>query len=138
MLIIVPIYADRVIYVNLAVETYSLIICAVLLVYHIIERRAKNKTNKWFTNMAVFNMLMLLGDMGDWGLGGVPGKWSFYLQNIFTIIVYFGSSGMLLFSLFGWVHSNIQQKKKVPPAYMKVAITLAVTQVVLALISPGL
>ncbi len=123
-------------YINIAVEAYSLIICSVLLMYQMVEKKAKNKTNKWFTSMIVFNILMLIGDLCDWGLGGVPGKLSYYTQYFLTVMVYFSASGLLLFSLFGWVISNISQKRTISGVWMKIGVVLAAVQVLLALTAP--
>ena len=123
-------------YINIAVEAYSLIICSVLLMYQMVEKKAKNKTNKWFTSMIVFNILMLIGDLCDWGLGGVPGKLSYYTQYFLTVMVYFSASGLLLFSLFGWVISNISQKRTISGVWMKIGVVLAAAQVLLALTAP--
>ena len=123
-------------YINIAIEVYSLIICSVLLMYQMVEKKAKNKTNKWFTSMIVFNILMLLGDLCDWVLGGVPGKVSYYTQYFLTIMVFFSASGLLLFSLFGWVISNISQKKPISEVWMKIGMVLATVQIFLALTAP--
>ena len=123
-------------YVNIAVEAYSLIICSVLLMYQMVEKKAKNRTNKWFTSMIVFNILMLVGDLSDWILGGVPGKLSYYMQYLLTVMLYFSASGLLLFSLFGWVISNISQKRNISKVWMKIGMVLAAAQVLLALTAP--
>lgn len=123
-------------HINIAIEVYSLIICSVLLMYQMVEKKAKNKTNKWFTSMIVFNILMLVGDLSDWILGGIPGKLSYYTQYFLTIMVFFSASGLLLFSLFGWVISNISQKRTISAVWMKISMVLAAIQILLALTTP--
>ena len=94
-------------YVNTALEIMSMLICLILLFYQIFEKRSNNKTNKWFLSMIICNMAMLTGDLCDWILGGMPGIASYYIQVIFSIVVYFSASGLMLFSLYGWLISYL-------------------------------
>ncbi|MGN0401125.1 MAG: HD domain-containing phosphohydrolase [Acetatifactor sp.] len=123
-------------YVNTALEIMSMLICLILLFYQIFEKRSNNKTNKWFLSMIICNMAMLTGDLCDWILGGMPGIASYYIQVIFSIVVYFSASGLMLFSLYGWLISYIRQKIEISSLWLKVGITLSAIQVVLAVMMP--
>lgn len=123
-------------YVNTALELMSLMICLILLFYQLIERRSNNKTNKWFTFMILCNSAMLVGDLCDWTLGGIPGAFPYYAQGIFSIVVYFAASGLLLFSLYGWLISYIRQKIDISPNWLRVGIALSAIQVLIALAAP--
>ena len=123
-------------YVNTALELMSLMICLILLFYQLIERRRNNKTNKWFTFMILCNSAMLVGDLCDWTLGGIPGAFPYYAQGIFSIVVYFAASGLLLFSLYGWLISYIRQKIDISPNWLRVGIALSAIQVLIALAAP--
>ena len=123
-------------YVNTALELMSLMICLILLFYQLIERRSNNKTNKWFTFMVLCNSAMLVGDLCDWTLGGIPGAFPYYAQGIFSIVVYFAASGLLLFSLYGWLISYIRQKIDISPNWLRVGIALSAIQVLIALAAP--
>ena len=123
-------------YVNTALELMSLMICLILLFYQLIERRSNNKTNKWFTFMVLCNSAMLVGDLCDWTLGGIPGAFPYYAQGIFSIVVYFAASGLLLFSLYGWLISYIRQKIDISPNWLRVGTALSAIQVLIALAAP--
>lgn len=123
-------------YVNTALELMSLMICLILLFYQLIERRSNNKSNKWFTFMVLCNSAMLVGDLCDWTLGGIPGAFPYYAQGIFSIVVYFAASGLLLFSLYGWLISYIRQKIDISPNWLRVGIALSAIQVLIALAAP--
>ena len=123
-------------YVNTALELMSLMICLILLFYQLIERRSNNKTNKWFNFMVLCNSAMLVGDLCDWTLGGIPGAFPYYAQGIFSIVVYFAASGLLLFSLYGWLISYIRQKIDISPNWLRVGIALSAIQVLIALAAP--
>ena len=123
-------------YVNTALELMSLMICLILLFYQLIERRSNNKSNKWFTFMILCNSAMLVGDLCDWTLGGIPGAFPYYAQGIFSIVVYFAASGLLLFSLYGWLISYIRQKIDISPNWLRVGIALSAIQVLIALAAP--
>lgn len=123
-------------YINTALEIMSLMICLILLFYQLIEKRNNNKTNRWFSFMILCNMAMLVGDLCDWILGGVPGAVSYYVQNIFSIIVYFSASGLMLFSLYGWIIAYIKQKIELSPNWIRVGIALSAMEVLLAVTIP--
>ena len=122
--------------INIILESYSLLICFILFVYQMTNSGAKTKSDKWFSAMLVFNMLMIVGDLGDWVLGGVPGKLSFYAQYFINIIMYFSSSGLLLLSLFGWIITNIKEKTTVSDIWLRVGKLFAIGQVILAVTMP--
>lgn len=126
-------------YVNTALESVSLLICIVLLLYQFKEQKSNKKSSKsnhWFLSMVVFNMAMLIGDLCAWILGGYPGKLSYIVQHIFEIEIYFSSGGLLLFSLFGWVISNVKQKTTISEHWMRIGILLTAMQVFLAFTMP--
>lgn len=127
---------DNYLIVNISLESYSILICFIILCYQFSNHGAKTKTDKWFTAMIFFNILMLMGDLGDWLLGGLPGKWSYYVQYLVDIILYFASSGLLLFSLFGWTISNIKDKTAVSDVWMRIGKTFVILQIILAVTMP--
>lgn len=123
-------------YVNMALEGFSILICLLLLTYQFIESRSESKSSKWFTAMIGFNIGMLVGDIITWLFDGKPGELAFYLQEIFGIIVYFACSGLLLFSLYGWIISCISLKKKISSVWMGMGIAFSSMQVLLAVTMP--
>ena len=67
-------------YVNIALESFSLLICLILVVYMLGEKKEKNQTNRWFDAMVLSNMCMLVGDLCEWIFGGMTGAVYYYLQ----------------------------------------------------------
>lgn len=122
--------------VNIALESFSLLICIVLIIYQLVERKSKNKSNKWFSAMVLTNMGMLWGDLCDWCFGGNPQEWAYYLQVVFTLVVYFACSGLLLFSLFGWIISCINQKTQISKLWIRIGLFFSAVQVLLAVTMP--
>lgn len=122
--------------INIALESLSLIICCILLLYQFVERKTENKSKNWFTAMIVCNIVMLIGDMSDWVLGGVPGKASFYAQYVLSVVLFFATSGVLLYALFGWLISYISQKATISKAWMYCCKVLLGGQVLLAVTMP--
>lgn len=122
--------------VNTILESYSLIICFILFIYQVTNNHTKGKSDKWFTAMIAFNMAMLVGDLGDWILGGVPGKLSFFAQYFISIILYFSSSGLLILSLFGWIIAIIREKTAISDIWFRIGKIFTIIQVVLAVTMP--
>lgn len=123
-------------YVNTALESMSIVICVILLIYQMFERKSKSRSSYWFNAMIVFNIGMLCGDITDWMMGGVPGKLSYYFQFTVAIVLYFTFSGLLLFSLYGWIISSIKQKAKISPMWLSVGVLLSGLQCILAVTIP--
>lgn len=123
-------------YVNIALESFSLLICLILVVYMLVEKKEKNQTNRWFDAMVLSNMCMLVGDLSDWIFGGMTGAVYYYLQYILSILVYFTASGLLLFSLYGWLISIISQKAKISPNWMRVGRVALALQILLVATMP--
>lgn len=123
-------------YINITLESYSIVIGLVLLIYQLFNNRNKSKSDKWFTAMIISNILMLIGDLGDWILGGIPGRWNFYLQYFIDIILYYSASGFLLFSLFGWIISCIKEKTAISDIWLRIGQFFVFLQVILAVTMP--
>ncbi len=120
---------------NLATETISLLICAILLAYQL-QRRKKSKTDKWLCLIIVSNICMLLSDITDCMLGGRPGKINYVLIAFMTLIVYFSAAGFLLLSFQGWLLAFAEQKERVSKWWMRIGYFLAAVQLVIALTLP--
>ena len=122
--------------VNIAIEALSIVICLILLMYQVSDRKHADESRKWFTAMIIFNILMLVGDMSDWLFGGVPGKFSFYVQWLLTIILYFGAMGLLVYASTGWIVSCIKQKTTISPIWMRICFVVNLWQVLFSLSMP--
>lgn len=121
--------------VNVSIEMLSLIICIVLFVFQLSDKK-KDETNIWFSMTIISNMFMLIGDIVDCGFGGIPGKKIYYIDVIFTLVVYYFASGTMVLGLFGWIYSYIKQREEVSKTWMAISQCLMVVQGIIALTLP--
>lgn len=122
--------------INIAMEALCIVFCFLLLFYLYLDRRGKDRKAKWFFGMVLSNICMLLGDMSDWGLSGVPGS-AVNLLLWIGLMVYFGSSGFLMLTYIGYVISHIEGKStQVPKAVFRLTMLLAGITALTALTTP--
>lgn len=122
--------------INTSLQALSIVICFVLLLHQVIEGRISNRTNKWYSAMLLFNLTMLICNLCEWTWRGTPGKTAYFVEYVFAILIYFSCAGLLMFSLFGWIHSGISQKVKVSPVWGYVAGCFVIGQMILAFTTP--
>lgn len=122
--------------IDIALEGFCVILCSLLLLYLYLDRRSKDATSKWFFCMVLSNISMLLGDMTDWIFSGVPGK-AVNIVLWIGLIIYFGSSGILMLTFTGYVISHIKSKSiQVPKILFRLGMLLAGITVLTALTTP--
>ncbi len=120
---------------NITLETFCVILCALLLFYFYLGRRTTDRSAKWFVGMTASNILMLLGDIAHRVLSGMPGLPVYYaLWTANT--VYFTASGMLMLTFMGYVIVYLGRTARISPRWFRAGAVLAGAQVLLALITP--
>jgi len=121
--------------INLAILSLSIIICLILLIYQLMDKR-KDMGGKWFTAIVFSNTLMLVADFCDIYFGGTAYPWSYLTVYISNVFIYFIASGTLLFSIFGWLMSYISPRKNLSIRWFRICLILTILQTVLAFLSP--
>lgn len=119
---------------NCGIEILCILFCIVLLTQRFVIK-AKQDTDKWYKIAVVANIAMLLGDITDWTLSGIPGAHITFIYN-FGMTVYFVSSGVLMFSFMAYIYSCFNHKAAQPKYVVRIGIAMMVTQIFFAVISP--
>ena len=122
--------------VNIALDSFSLLICLMLLANQFLEGKEKTKLNHWFMAVLAGNIGMLLGNLSDFLFRGVPGLASYLIQTFFGLMGYYAAAVVLLFSMFGWIYSSISQKRALSVRLMKAAKAGLAVQLLLAVTLP--
>lgn len=118
-------------YINIPIETLCVLICIILFAFQLPQKN-KTESNRWFSRIIFANTLMLLADIFDCALGGLPGTFMHYFQIFSSLFIYYGASGIMLYSLMGWVMSYISQHVKISKAWIYVSRVLMFLQLILA------
>ena len=118
-------------YINIPIETLCVLICVILFVFQLADKK-KNESNKWFSRIIFANTLMLLGDIFDCVFGGAPGVVMHYIQIFSSLFIYYSASGIMLYSMMGWVMSYVTQHVKVSKGWILISRILMYLQFVLA------
>lgn len=99
--------------INTVTGIMSAVLCLILLSQQIYNSN-RRADNRWFMLIVFFNLLMVLGDIAQWTLGGNPDKYAYVLINIFTIYIYYAAAGFLMFSVFYWIVIQIKERCEFP------------------------
>lgn len=117
--------------INVSIESFCILVCLVLVIYQLVTKR-NEETQKWFTCIIISNVFMLIGDVMDRAFIDSTSPMLFYSEVIFSIVLYYIASGIILFASFGWVYSHVQQKENISNKWMKIAIVLTALQTIYA------
>jgi response regulator RpfG family c-di-GMP phosphodiesterase len=121
---------------NLAAETYSILLNVVLLIYLFLSKdNYLHKSDKWFCSMILSNIGMLFGDMCDWGLSGIDTTISYVAIRAGSLLLFI-SSGLLFMSFIQYIRSYIEERVKIPELYYSIAFILASVQIILTIMTP--
>lgn len=118
-------------YVNVALEGYSIVICAVLIVYQLFHMDTYRSQKRWFCFMLLANIAMMLGDMTDWLFNGVETPMAFVLGQ-YGMCLFYGASGLLLLTLTWYLTAFMELDTRSSRWIKKVAVLLAGVQVILS------
>ncbi len=120
---------------NITLEAFCVVLCALLLFYFYLGRKTTDQSAKWFVGMTVSNILMLLGDIVHRVLSGMPGLPVYYALWT-AITVYFAASGTLMLAFMGYVIVYLGRAARISPRWFRMGAVLAGAQVLLALSTP--
>ncbi len=88
--------------VNIALESYSIVICLILVAYHSCHLDTYKSQKKWLIAMLLSNAGMMIGDLSDWLYNGVEGTWAVIFLRA-GMSCFYAFSGILLFCLLGYL-----------------------------------
>lgn len=121
-------------WVNIAVESYSIIICTILLIYYRRHLRDNNSQQYWFAAMLVCNITMMLGDMADWFFRGKPQFWALLGARL-GLSVFFAFSGLILMFFTGYLTAILGAEHKQGQILWKTVVVLAFFQMLFSFLS---
>jgi len=101
--------------VNIALDIYSASVCLILGIY-LFRRRDKSKRIRYFQQVCLFNLLMILGDLADWTCRGTGHPMNVPLLHIGTFINY-ASAAPLQWLMAKYILEYIRSSVKVMRGY---------------------
>lgn len=88
---------NQMINANIALDILSIILSLIPIVYLIDHRRYRQKLNRYFLGVAVFNIFMIAGDLADWLIQDTAEPSMKILLTAFSVIFYVPSAFVLYF-----------------------------------------
>ncbi len=120
--------------VNIAINLYSALICIILLFSMWLNGSTKEKSDRFFMGMCLFNIGMILGDIPAWAFEGFSQPWYPAALKIGSVI-FWGSSGPLLLSLTGYILEYLPVWVNPRKLVWRVACSLCAVHVLCSILS---
>lgn len=123
--------------INLALLSMSVVINLLILLYQAVDRdKDKDVGKRWFTGIIACNMLMLVGDLCDRGLGGKQLPWVNTVIYVASIWIYYLATATIIFSAMGWLFSMVSARVKPSKTWLKVGVLLLLGELLIVSTTP--
>lgn len=121
--------------VNFALEVFCILVCLILLISQIPRMNVGEGSQKWFSMMLIFNILMMVGELPVDILSGTGGILTKSLIEGGGLL-YFLLSGLLVFAFTGYVLAFINAREgRTNKAFWDFCAVLAGIQMILTAVS---
>ncbi|QIB69059.1 transcriptional regulator [Aminipila butyrica] len=120
--------------VNIAINLYSALICLILLFSMWLNGSTKEKSDRFFMGMCLFNIGMILGDIPAWAFEGHAQVWYPAALKIGSA-VFWSSSAPLLLMLTGYILEYLPIWRNPRRILWRVACTLAAVYLLCSILS---
>lgn len=120
--------------VNIALNLYSMVICAILIVYLWMRGKTKEKADRFFIGMCLFNIGMIMGDIPAWAFEGHAQPWYPFMLKTGSVL-FFACSAPLLLMFMGYILEYLPVGEKSRNALWRVACVLCGIQLVCSILS---
>lgn len=109
--------------INVVLDLYSSAICLILIFYLFFGRSRRDKMQRYFLLMCIFNFGMAVGDIPNWVCNGLARSWYPAALWAGTLIFWLCSSLMLL-SFTAYLIEYLAPRVKVRPVFWRLAAIL--------------
>lgn len=126
---------DELIYANITLDIFSIVLSVLPIVYLISNHRYRQKLNQYFLGICISNIFMIGGDLPDWLLptaAEIPEKWILSAASA----VYYIASAFVLYFFIRYIMEYLQLTGRAKKICLLYALFLCSVQVIFAAISP--
>ena len=88
---------ERMVTANVALDVVAIILSMIPVAYVLADGRHRDRLHRWFLGVAVANIAMIVGDMGDWLLCDTTGPADRTLARVAAALFYVASAAVLWF-----------------------------------------
>lgn len=120
--------------INIANETYSLVLCIILLSFLVRNRGENRERSFYFICMLIVNCMIMLGDLADWCLSGNTALWACVLNRIGGVFVY-AAVPCMMYAFLYFVGSYSDSGREVIKKFSGVCKACVIIQSLAAIIS---
>jgi Putative regulator of cell autolysis len=115
--------------INVAINTYSIIVLVVLILYFANNKRLHIRLNRYFIYMCICNILMTLGDNITMLFEGRDKVW-YPMAAWWGMLIHFIFAGPLLFISICYIAEYLSRRAKISKAFVSVSFALTTIYVV--------
>jgi len=126
---------DEMIYANITLDIFSIVLSVLPIVYLISNHRYRQKLNQYFLGVCISNILMIAGDLPDWLLPTAPK----YRRNGFLSAAFGGLLHSFRFCpvfFYRYIMEYLQLTGRAKKICLLYALFLCSVQVIFSAISP--
>ncbi len=122
-------------YANIALDIFSMMLSSLPVIYLISNHRYRLKLNQYFLGICLSNILMTVGDLGDWMMPAVITLSDRVTLMVLTVL-YYAASAFILYFFIRYIIEYLQLRGRVKQACLLYTICLCSVQIIFAAISP--
>lgn len=126
---------EQMIITNVAFDIFSIILSIIPIIYLLNNHRYQQKLNQYFLYICVSNILMIIGDLGDWLLRGSLNEYQQIILSASAVLFYVASAFALYF-FARYMDAYLKLSRKEKKWFLITIIILCSIQIFFALISP--
>lgn len=120
--------------VNIALDLYGSAVCLVLLAYLWMNGKTKEKSDRFFIGMCLFNIGMMLGDIPAWAFEGLAQPWYPAVLQIGSVL-FFACSAPLLLTFTGYIMEYLPVRMDIRKILWRGAFALCAVQMICSILS---
>lgn len=120
--------------INIVLDLYSGAVCLILFYYLCFNRRRRDRMQRYFLLICVFNLGMSMGDITNWACEGFAHRWYPAALWVGTLLFWLCSS-LILLAFTAYLIEYLAFKVKVHPIYWWLAVILCVLHVAGSILS---
>ena len=121
---------------NLALDTFSIVLSLIPVVYILNNRRYRQRLNQYFLGISISNVFMILGDLADWLIQDVSTPAQRAVLS-FSSVIFYAASAFVLYFFARYVETYLRLAGRAQRWYLASVRFVCTVQAVLACLSPA-
>lgn len=126
---------EQMITANISLDIFSIVLSMIPIIYLLNNQRYKQKINRYFLYICIFNVFMIIGDLGDWILRDALNQSQIYLL-LASATLFYVASAFVLYFFARYMDAYLNLTTIMRKWFLTSVILLCGIQIIFALVSP--